>query len=133
MGAFVSKRPVRLTVDGRPDEYIAILPKLGVEAKSELTDNLMSVSGAGTDEQELKLHAGRYNLAMLRAGVVGWKLRWDEESGLPQDPNEPGFVLFKPEFLSYMDEEDELVDKALEELVTRNPSLGRGQKPKPSA
>ncbi len=125
MGSFVSKRPVRVTVEDRPDEYIEIRAKLGVGAAGDLTDSLLSVSGLGGDDAEVKLHAGKYTAALLRAGIVGWRIKGDPESGLPQD--EEGCVPFKADFVDMLDEDDPLVDAALQEIVRRNPTLGRGR------
>lgn len=128
MGSFASKQTIQVTAPDRPGEYIAVRAKLSMSARGELTDAMMSIANLGSDDQQLKLHAGKYNEAMLRAGVVGWRLAWDEACGLPQDPNDEGYVLFKPEFIGELDEDDALVDKALLELVERNPTLGRARR-----
>lgn len=129
MGSFVSKKPVEVKVDDRPDEYILIRPKLGVGASGDLTDSLLTISGGGGDEAEVKVHAGRYNVALLKAGVVGWQILGGPDGDLPVDAE--GYVLFKHELIDLLDPEDALVDAALAELIRRNPTLGR--KPKPSA
>jgi len=123
MSSFVSKKPVRVTVDGRPDEWIDVRAKLGVGAAGELTDHLISVAGIGGEEAQVKLHAGRYTTALLRAGVVGWRIVGDPECGLPLDAE--GGVPFKLDSIEFLDPDDDLVDAALQELVRRNPTLGR--------
>lgn len=121
MGAFVSKTPIKVTVEGRPDEYIAIAPKLGAGARADLQNRLLEVSaGEGEDAQaDVAIHAGLYNQLLLEAGIVGWRLRGEPDCGLELD--DEGFVKFKQAYIRQLDLDDELVDKALEEIATRNP------------
>lgn len=132
MGAFVSKTPVKVTVDDRPDEWINIVPKLGAGAQADLQNQLMSVKMEAGDEQkpEFAYAAGSMNVALLEAGITGWKLRGEPECGLELD--EEGFVKFKHEYIGQLDLEDDLVDKALGELAKRNPFGGKKASAKPS-
>lgn len=125
MGAFVSKTPVKVTVEGRPDEYIAIAPKLGAGARADLQNKLLSVKMEAGDEQkpDIVYQAGLLSQALLEAGIVGWRLRGDPDCGLELDDD--GFVKFKHECIRALDLDDELVDKALEELTERNPLGGK--------
>lgn len=133
MGAFVSNKPVHVTVDSKPDEYIAIIPKLGAGARADLQNKLLSIKGGegeGADmKADISFNAGLYNMLLLEAGVVGWKLRGDPDCGIALDAE--GCVPFKYEHIRSLDLDDELVDAALGELAKRNPMSGKP--PKPSA
>lgn len=129
MSSFASKTPVKVTVDSRPDEFVAVRSKLSVEAKGVLQDALMTVDTSNAADPELHMHAGRYVFAVLQSNVVGWRLKLDPESGLEEDPNDPGYVRFKPEYIGQMDEEDDLVSATLVKIVELNPTLGQARKP----
>lgn len=123
MGAFVSKTPVRVTLPSRPDEYIAIVPKLAAGARADLHNRLLSVKlnedAAGEDKADLAFNAGLYNQLLLEAAIVGWRLQGDPDCGLELDAE--GYVKFKHEHIGQLDLDDELVDAALGEIAKRNP------------
>lgn len=129
MAAFVGRAPVRVAVDERPDEWIEIKAKLSVGDRGRLTDAIMSVSMiTGKDGKEdvadVAMHAGQYQAALLKAGVVGWRLKGEDGE----------FVPFDRELIAELDPDDALVDKVLGELAARNPTLNQRQKtPGPSS
>lgn len=123
MGSFVGNKPVQVTVDGRPDEYIAIVPKLGAGARAELQNKLLNVTQGEGGEADIAFNAGLYNVLLLEAGVVDWKLKGDPEAGLPLDAE--GCVPFKHDRIRDLDLDDELVDATLGELAKRNPMQAR--------
>lgn len=128
MGAFVSKTPVKVTLEGRLDEWIAIVPKLGAGARADLQNKLLLVKMGEDDAQggnkaDIEYQAGLLSQTLLEAGIVGWRLKGAPDCGL--DLDEEGYVKFKVECIRSLDLDDELVDKALEELTTRNPLGGK--------
>lgn len=129
MGAFVSKTPVKVTVEGRPDEYISIAPKLGAGARADMQNKLLSVKmGEDADGErgaDVNFQAGMLNLLLLEAGVTGWKLKGEAECGLELD--DEGFVKFKHDYIRSLDLDDDLVDAALGELAKRNPLSAKPQ------
>lgn len=117
MSVFVSKAPVRVSVDERPDEWIEIKAKLSVADRGRLTDTIMSVNTGSGGQADVQMHAGQYLAAMLVAGIADWRLL--DDAGQP--------VPFRRELIAELDPDDALVDKALSEITARNPTLGGRQ------
>ena len=116
MSSFVSKEPVRVTVEDRPDEWVAIKPKMSVGDRGTLNDAIMTVSaGMGKDDKDTKVNvqAGQYLAAMLRVNIVDWRLLGDDGQPVP----------FKRELIADLDPDDTLIDATLGEIARRNPTL----------
>lgn len=111
MTAFVSKQPVKVAIPDRPEEWIEIRAKLSVGDRGRLMDALLSVG----QDSSVEMHAGRYLAAMLEAGVCGWHLLDGDGQAVP----------FRHDLVKDLDPDDPLVDKALAEIVARNPTLAR--------
>ena len=112
MGSFVSKEPFRVTVEDRPDEWVAIKPKMSVGDRGTLSDAIMTVSTAGK-ETNVSVKAGQYLAAMLRVNVVDWRILGDDGQPVP----------FKRELIADLDPDDTLIDAVLGEIARRNPTL----------
>ena len=112
MGGFVSKEPVKVTIESRPDEWVAIKPKMSIGDRGTLSDAIMMVSATGK-ETNVNVKAGQYLAAMLRVNIVDW--RFLGEDGQP--------VPFKRELIADLDPDDTLIDAVLGEITRRNPTL----------
>ncbi len=112
MGSFVSKEPVRVTLENRPDEWVAIKPKMSVGDRGTLSDAIMVVSATGK-ETNVNVKAGQYLAAMLRVNIMDWRILGDDGQPVP----------FKRELIADLDPDDTLIDAALGEIARRNPTL----------
>ena len=121
MGSFVGRAPVRVAVEERPDEWIEIKTKLSVGDRARLTDAIVSVNAGSDGVADVAMHAGQYQMALLKAGVNDWRLLGEDGAPIP----------FDRELIADLDSDDALVDKALGELAARNPMLG-GRAVRPS-
>ena len=113
---FVSKEPVKVTVEDRPDEWIAIKAKMSVGDRGAFSDAIMTVSaGVGKDSEDTKVNvkAGQYLAALLRMNIVDWRFLGDDGQPVP----------FKRELIADLDPDDTLIDAVLEEIARRNPTL----------
>lgn len=113
MGSLVSREPVKITVEGREGEHIAIKPKLSVADRGTLTDAIMHIDGAVGKDTSVSINAGRYMAAMLEIAVTGWRLLDDAGAEVP----------FTRENVAMLDPDDALVDAALKAIAERNPTL----------
>lgn len=116
MSSFVGKKPVRVTIDERPDEWIDIKPKFSIQDRAAFQDSVLKAefNREGDENQaHISMAAGQLTFRMLELAVVGWQLKDDEG----------GHVPFKREMIGALDQDDPLVDKALAEIAERNPTL----------
>ena len=114
MGSFVSKQPVRVTVEERPDEWIDLKPSLSLGDWAKFQDAVLKAEfQRGDDEAKISMAAGQLTFRMLELSVVDWRLL-DEAGAL---------VPFKRDKIADLDQDDPLVDAAIAKVVERNPTL----------
>lgn len=112
MGNFVSKEPIKVEVEGQPDEWVMIKPKMSVGDRGTLSDRIMTVN-ASKGETDVDVKAGQYLLAMLEVNIVDWHLL--DDAGQP--------VPFKKDMIAGLDPDAPLIDAVLGEIAERNPTL----------
>ncbi len=112
MSNFVSREPVRVTVETQPDEWIAIKPKMSVGDRGILSDRMMHVNTVD-GKTNVDINAGQYLAAMLEVSIVDWCLL--DEAGQP--------VPFSKSLIAGLDPDSPLIDAVLGEIAKRNPTL----------
>lgn len=132
MGHFVGREPYRVRLRPEDEEWIAIKPKLGVADRQRLTDAVVVMDRSRSDvdkgEVQLDLRLGQFLTALLQIGVVGWRLFKRDEAGeiARGEDGQPVEVPYDPDLVPYLDPDDPLVDRVLQELARRNPTRAPG-------
>jgi len=114
MGSFVSKQAVRVAVESRPDEWIDLKARLSIRDRAAFQDSVLKAEfKRGDDQAQISMAAGQLTYKMLELSVVDWRLL--DEAG--------NQVKFNPALIAEFDQEDELVDAAIQRVVELNPTL----------
>ncbi len=124
MSRFVSKQPVRVTIEGSED-YVDIKPKLSRGDRDRLTDLILEVKQVkdekGKDNPEVELKGTlRYDTAILKVAVVGWNLKEKDEDTAPMP--------LTPAAIEELSSDDPLISKVLEEIARLNPTSAKVEK-----
>lgn len=108
---FVNGKPVDVTVG---ENTISIRPKMDLGAKNRCMDALAAI-GREKGETEMAVHLGAYQVALMVENIVAW-------SG-------PAFVGMPCNAANIikLDPDEPLVETTLEEIVTRNPLMKKGE------
>jgi hypothetical protein len=116
MGAFVSSKPVRISLPDVPGEWIEIKAKFSIADRERLQGEVLDVRMDGNTptvsvrgDKILSSMAGR---SLLEIAITGWHLTNDGED-----------VPYSVAAMVDLDLDDPLVTKVLEEIATRNPFL----------
>ena len=103
----------RVPVTEGPDT-IYILPKMNFAQREQAEDAIRRISASTQGGASgVEVNVGAYRIALLRINVVAWE--------------GPGFEGMKcsPEQIDRLDPDDPLLEKAMQEIVQRNPLGGR--------
>jgi len=120
MGHFSSKGRIYITLDAEPTtvhpgdavEWIAIKPALSRGDRSRLQNSTLAASyDTESNKASLDFKTLDFELLLLQLAVVDWRLL---EDGQP--------VPFSEAAIADLSSDDPLVDKALLEIVRRNPT-----------
>lgn len=116
---FVQNDRVAVTLDN--ENIIFIKPKMNIETKNLVMDELVRISGgAGADNPSMQMQMGAYSIALMVHNIVDW-------AG-------PAFkgVACIPQNVRRLDPDEPLVNAVLEAISQRNP-LRRSPDPKSPA
>jgi len=118
MSSFVSKKRDRVTVAERPDEWIDLKARLSIRDRATFQDAILTTEfQKGDDGAKVSMAAGQLTYKMLELSIVDWALVNDDGQPVP----------FNPAMIGELDQEDALVDAAIQRVVELNPTLS-GQK-----
>jgi len=126
MGSFVSKKPVRVEIDERKDEYIEVKPKLSAGERAEYTSAVfLAEFEPGSKEARMSMAAGLLMYKMLEMSIIGWRLfeRHDDDKVIQDESGHPKTIAFDRALIPDLDLDDPLVDAALQRIVELNPTL----------
>lgn len=103
---------MRVSLDGEPERWIAIKPKLGMGDRNRLLDVLVSIgSVTAAGRSEITAKAGAFQMELLQVSIVDWHLQDEQGADIPYDPA----------LVRELDPDDPLVEKVADEVVLRNP------------
>lgn len=112
---FASKKLLYVTTESvsgdRPAEgveFIAIRAALSLAQRTQIQAAIVEID----DDSKAKAHMDRYLMAFNEIAVVDWYLLGEDGAPVP----------YSREAIGDLDQNDPLVDKALKEFATRNPT-----------